>query len=185
MNVDEGNALEQVARLFGQLLLHELSADDLERLREPEVLEALAAVGVDVPPADTPLDELAAEFFDTLLRPEHGPPVQSLWSGGSYEGDSAAMIRKLAEAAALDFNKSAARGAPLDHIGSILLLWAEARERAPEVAERLQEDHLAWSLAPGHSSTSSSSLSACSLSDSAILSACWAGLQVSWAARVP
>ena len=25
---------------------------------------------------------------------------------------------------------------------------AEARERAPEVAERLQEDHLAWSLAP-------------------------------------
>jgi TorA maturation chaperone TorD len=148
VNVDEGNALEQVARLFGQLLLHELSADDLERLREPEVLEALAAVGVDVPPADTPLDELAAEFFDTLLRPEHGPPVQSLWSGGSYEGDSAAMIRKLAEAAALDFDKSAARGAPLDHIGSILLLWAEARERAPEVAERLQEDHLAWSLAP-------------------------------------
>jgi len=148
VTVDEGRALEQVARLLGNLLLHELSADDLERLRAPEVSAALLAVGVELPGPETSLDDLAGEFFANLLRPEFGPPVQSLWQSGSYEGDSAAMIRKLAAAAALDFDKQAARGAPLDHIGCVLLFWAEARERAPEVAERLQRDHLAWSLAP-------------------------------------
>ena len=50
--------------------------------------------------------------------------VQSLWTEGSYEGDSAVAVSKLAQAARFDFDRGSAHGAPKDHLGSILLLWA-------------------------------------------------------------
>lgn len=147
----DGAALEAAARLFAELLLCEVDAARLAELRQPEVATALAAVGVDVT-GDVDLDELAAEYFETFVNPNKGaPPVASLWTSGEYEADAARALRELAKAAALDFDRDAARGAPVDHLGSILLLWCSARERAPEVADRIARDHLAWvdrALAP-------------------------------------
>ena len=142
---------EQVARLLGGLLLHELTVERLEELSAPELRAALSEVGIELPAsADRAVvDQLAAEFFEAFVQPQHGGPlVQSLWTEGSYEGDTTVTVRKLAEAAAVDFDRRAARGAPVDHLGSLLVLWAATRTRAPQVAERLAQDHLAWSLGP-------------------------------------
>lgn len=146
---DDLEALWHAARCLGGLLLRELDAASLERLARPEVREALEALGLDVPVDSASIDELAADFHDALLRPaEGGPLVQSLWTQGTYEGDSAATLRKLAGAAGLELSNAAARGAAPDHLGCILLLWAETRTTRPDVAERLERDHLGWALAP-------------------------------------
>ena len=142
--------LGEVARLVGRLLLREVDAATLAELRAPELAEALAAVGLATPaPQPDEVATLGAEYFEAFVQPEHGgPPVQSLWTDGTYEGDAAVAVRKLAEAAALDYDRAAARGAPHDHIGSVLCLWAAARERAPEVAARLARDHMGWAQRP-------------------------------------
>ena len=95
------------------------------------------------------LDELAAEFFAAFVQPaDSAPPVQSLWMQGTYEGRSAGVVRELARAAGVEFDRTAARGAPVDHLGAILLLWCEARELRPEVADRLEAEHMEWALRP-------------------------------------
>ena len=85
-----------------------------------------------------------------VLRPDGGgaPPIASLWTEGRFEGDIARRTRELAESAALEFGAEAARGAPRDHLGSLLHLWAASVERAPWVADELAEQHLAWADAP-------------------------------------
>ncbi len=155
VSTQERRALAGVARLFGDLLLRELDADRLERLREPELAAQLLSLGVVVPPAasqDDPdeLDRLAAGFHSAFLAPDRGgaPLVASLWTEGRYEGTAAARIRALAEAAAVEFDRDMARGAPIDHLGVLLLLWAQTIERAPSVADEIATQHLAWSEAP-------------------------------------
>ena len=142
----ETAAMAAVARLLGQLLVRELDAALLAELRSEELNSALAAIGIDVPaPHEGELEELGAEYWSHFLNPEQGgPPIQSLWVDGTYEAASAIAVRGLARAAALDKNASATRGAPDDHLGSILFLWAEASERAPAVADRIARDHLTW-----------------------------------------
>ncbi|MEL6716939.1 MAG: molecular chaperone TorD family protein, partial [Planctomycetota bacterium] len=110
------------------------------------VAAALAAVGVEVPdPASADLDELAADFHGAFLQPTSGgaPPVASLWTEGRFEGDASARVRELAKSAAVDFDGAEARGAPIDHVGSLLHLWAATVERAPWVAEELAGVHIA------------------------------------------
>ncbi|MEL6428210.1 MAG: molecular chaperone TorD family protein [Planctomycetota bacterium] len=127
-------------------MLVELDEARLARLAEPDVAAALAAVGVEVPdPASADLDELAAEFHGAFLQPTSGgaPPVASLWTEGRFEGDAAARVRELAKSAAVDFDGVEARGAPIDHVGSLLHLWAATVERAPWVAEELAGVHIA------------------------------------------
>lgn len=145
-------ALAGAARLFGDLLLRELDGDSVAALREPAALGLLEQLGVDVPDATGPamLDELAAEYHATFLAPTGGgaPPVASLWTEGRFEGDVAARVRQLAEAAALDFGRDAARGAPVDHLGVLLHLWAACHDRSPWVSEEIARDHLAWAEAP-------------------------------------
>lgn len=145
-------SLAAAASLFGDLLLAELDAARLGVLREPERAAALVALGVEVPTGEGEelLDELAAEFHGAFLRPADGgaPPVGSLWTEGRYEGQLAARIRELGEAAAAEFGNEAARGAPVDHLGSVLHLWALASSRAPWVADELAGQHLAWAAAP-------------------------------------
>ncbi|QDV08813.1 Chaperone protein TorD [Planctomycetes bacterium Poly30] len=147
-------SLAGAARLFGDLLLHELTPESLRALREPGPSELLRSVGVDVPVgADaTPefLDELAAQYHAALLAPTGGgaPPVASLWIEGRYEGHIVARIRELAKSAALDFGPEAARGAPVDHLGALLHLWAASVERAPWVSDELAKEHLGWTNAP-------------------------------------
>ncbi len=142
------------AKLFGDLLLTELDPASLAALQEPESKAALTALGVEVPaesnPTESYFDELAAEYHAALLAPTGGgaPPVASLWIEGRFEGQTVSRLRTLAESAALDFGSEAARGAPVDHLGVLLHLWAACVERAPWVSNELAADHLAWAEAP-------------------------------------
>lgn len=153
-----------LARLFGRLLLRELDAATYAELAQPELRTALGEASIELP-ADSSgdpgqaspelLDELAAQYFETFVQPrEGGPLVQSLWTDGWYEGDAAVTVSKLAQAARFDFDRGAARGAPRDHLGSILLLWAATDEAArehptiAEVASRLRAEHLSWACEP-------------------------------------
>lgn len=142
------DAREPVARLLGRLLLRELDEAALAELGVPEVRDALRGVGIELPEAGE-LEELAAQYFALFVQPQDSaPPVQSLWAEGAYEGESARSVRALAEAAGLEFDREAARSAPVDHLGSILWLWAEARTARPEVAARLEQQHFDWAAQP-------------------------------------
>ena len=55
---------------------------------------------------------------------------------------------RLAEAAGVTLDRDAARGAPPDHLGCLLELWARVAERSPEEAGRIAESYLAWSVVP-------------------------------------
>ena len=140
--------LQALAELLGRLLLREVEARDLERLRAPELAAALADLGVELPDPDAErawIEERGADYHELFLSPEAGPLVQSLWTQGRYEGDATARVRQLAELAAVEFQRDVARGAPVDHLGSLLLLWSASAERAPAIAEELCRQHLAWS----------------------------------------
>ena len=145
-------AWSAVAELLADLLLVELDAERLARLArldDPAVRTALEAVGVSLPGDAAQLEELAADYYAAFVQPEHGGPlVQSLWTSGTYEGESAAAIRRLATRAGLELDRTIARGAPPDHLGSILALWAATRVAQPQVADELERSHLTWALAP-------------------------------------
>lgn len=151
MNATTNSELAAVAELLAGLLLHELDGPRLAELQQEELATALEALGLQVRGLDPErdLDELAVEFLEAFVQPaEGGPLVQSLWTGGTYEGEPAVIVRKLAQVAGVEFDRAAARGAAHDHLGCILLLWAATQESAPEVAERLREEHLRWALPP-------------------------------------
>ncbi len=145
---EEAIALAGAARFFGDLLVVELDAHRLEALQGPEAAALLGPLGLTAPEGtgEGVLDELGAQFHAALLRPDGGgaPPIASLWTEGRYEGAIAGRIRTLAESAALEFDKALTRGAPVDHLGSILHLWAASVERAPWVADEIAEQHLTW-----------------------------------------
>ena len=135
--------LAAAARLFGRLLLRELDAASLNELRAPAIAQALAALDVTAPD-EAQLPELDARFFELFLHPDGAlPPVQSLWRDGQYDGDAAVGVRALAKAAALE-PAAGARGAPPDHLGCILLLWAETATTRTDVADAIAQHHLAW-----------------------------------------
>lgn len=157
LDPDEVNALAETARLFSGLLLFELDEKRLAMLGGEGMREALADLGVAVPRLAPPgpareeqLAELGAQFYAALLAPtgRGAPPVASLWQEGRYEGAIVRTITDLAGMAGFDFDAGAARSAPIDHLGSLLLLWAEASERAPAVADVLAAEHLTWSIRP-------------------------------------
>ena len=135
--------LAAAARLFGRVLLRELDAATLAELRDPDVADALSALEVAVP-HDDELPSLGQRYFELFLHPEAAlPPVQSLWRNGQYDCDPAAGVRRIAEAANLELTDRA-RGAAPDHLGCVLLLWAELHEARPELARLLVEHHLPW-----------------------------------------
>ena len=142
-------SLRAAADLCGRLLLREVGPAELALLRTPDVAAACAALGLDLPEGDDArvLDALAADYFDAFVAPASGgPPVESLWRSGAYEGGPAAEMRRLAESAGLEFDRDSARGAPPDHLGSQLCLWAATDGLAPDVAAHLREHHLAWGI---------------------------------------
>jgi TorA maturation chaperone TorD len=156
IGAEEVAALAHAARLFGDLFLFELGAAELARLQETELREALLGLGVAVPDFDgsTPegaraLDELAAKYYAALISPTGGaPPIASLWLEGRYSGETTARLGDLAALAGFEYDGAAARSAPVDHLGSVLRLWAEAAERAPAVADVVASEHLAWADRP-------------------------------------
>lgn len=145
---EEALALAGAARFFGDLLLVELDGERLRAIQGPEAAALLEPFGLKAPggEGEAVLDELAAEFHGALLRPDRGgaPPIASLWTEGRYEGELAGRLRVLAESAVLELDRSLTRGAPVDHLGSILHLWAASLERAPWVADEIAERHLGW-----------------------------------------
>lgn len=142
---DDATALVEPARLIGRLLVREIDAGMLAELTRGDVRDAIAGIGIDLP-ASADFDALANEYFEALLHPTDGfPPVQSLWQVGQYDGDSAVSVRSIAAAAAREIAPGA-RGAPPDHLGCILLLWAELFRERPELADRLRRDHLRWAI---------------------------------------
>lgn len=150
MNAGDAAAWRSCAALLGRLLVRELDAETLVRLRDPAVARELSEMGLALPEGggdEALIERLAAEYFDAFVGGAGAVvPVQSLRESGGYEGVAAAEIRALAKAAGLDFDKSATRGAPPDHLGSILLLWAAFARDWPDGAKRIEERHLAWAL---------------------------------------
>ncbi|MCR9245905.1 MAG: molecular chaperone TorD family protein [bacterium] len=140
-----------VARLFGRLLLRELDRPTLVELQAPAIAAALAATGIEVPGVDVEsadcdavLEELGAQFFSQVLHPAgRGPLVHSLYREGKYDGDAAADVRKVAKGAGLEL-ADGARGAAPDHLGCLLTLWAELRDRDAEFAQKFGATHLTW-----------------------------------------
>jgi TorA maturation chaperone TorD len=135
--------LAAAARLFGRLLVKELDAETLTELRAPDIAAALTSLGIELP-SDEELSELGNRYFNLFLHPTGSlPPVQSVWRDGQYDGNHAVGIRKIAEAANREIATGARSAAP-DHLGCILLLWAELQTERPELAELLTTHHLAW-----------------------------------------
>ena len=151
MHFDATQSLRACAEFLGRLLLLELDAEELRRLRVSEVTTLLSEWGLELPKPqceDPWLEERAAEYHDLFLRPQSGPLVQSLWVQGRYEGDAAVRIRQLARSAGIEFQPAAARGAAPDHLGSLLVLWAQTEESAPAVATEIKRHHLDWARLP-------------------------------------
>lgn len=142
--------LVPVARLLGRLLVRELDHETLAELRTPAVAAALSACDLRLPEAPD-LERLAHEWCDCFLHPTSGlPPVQSVWQHGEYSGNCKQTLDEIARAAWLEL-AAGSRGAPSDQIGCILLLWSEVIGSRPDLARRLQRDHLPWAtraLAP-------------------------------------
>lgn len=146
MSAPDPSAFAPAAALLGRLLVRELDAETLADLRAPEVASALRDLGIE-PPAQADLGALAADYFACFLHPAGTlPPVQSLWQGGQYDGDAAVAVRAIAAASGRELAAGARAAAP-DHLGCILSLWADLSEERPQLAARLQRDHLAWGIA--------------------------------------
>jgi TorA maturation chaperone TorD len=140
---DDLAALAPATRLLGRLLVRELDAATLADLQAPATAAALRELGIPVPDA-AELEPLAARYCALFLHPAGGlPPVQSLWLEGQYDGKAAGAVRALAAASGWQL-AAGARGAPPDHLGCILMLWAELVPERPELAARLRADHMAW-----------------------------------------
>lgn len=141
--VSDVRALAPAARLLARLLLKELDAATLAELARPELAAALAELGLALP-AETELAELGAEYCAAFLHPNDAlPPIRSLWSEGRYDGDAAQAVRALARASGRVL-AAGARGAPPDHLGCLLALWADLAEEEPEFAAQLAREHLAF-----------------------------------------
>lgn len=142
IDAHDRSGLRALADLCGRLLLREANAADLELLRRPDVEASIADLGIDVPhgAVELVLGRLAREYAQTLRG--HGtqdPPLASLWRERP-SGDTAAAARRVAMATGLELRE------PSDHLGGLLVLWARADEVAPELAEILRVEHLAWGI---------------------------------------
>ncbi len=146
MSDGENSGLPQLAataRLFGRLFVRELDRQTLAEMQQPELRMALAELGLEVP-SDDALDELARAWLDCFLMPANGrPPVQSLYEEDAYDGGAALAVKEIARRAGREL-APAARNAPPDHVGCILLLWAEVAEDHPDLARSLVVRHLDW-----------------------------------------
>ncbi|MEM7230983.1 MAG: molecular chaperone TorD family protein [Planctomycetota bacterium] len=143
--MNDTSSLSAVAELFGRLLIREVDEAFLDAL-DADTLAELRALGLDVRRDE--LEDLATQYFAVLLHPtEHPPLVQSLCVSGHYESASTASIRDIAERAGVEFENESARGAPVDHLGAELFLWAELSRRSSSAAEFAQQ-HLSWARQP-------------------------------------
>jgi TorA maturation chaperone TorD len=116
----------------------------LTELSRGETRDALQELGIRVP-AGAREDALAAEYFDCFVHPEAGaPPVASLWIDGDYGGSCRRDIERWAESVGFSFEPQSELAPVPDHLGSLLLLWAELYPRQPEQAAELAAHLQQW-----------------------------------------
>ena len=145
----DGTSLTAVADLFASLLLREIDAALVTSLTGSGAREQLAGMGLVVPEADDgeALDRLAAEYFESFVKPLEGaPPIQSLAEGDAFEGPPADAMRAIAEAVGVTYDAAAARGAPVDHLGSQLAMWSAILRRDSRAADEFRDRHLRWAV---------------------------------------
>ena len=148
---DDADAASMAASalLFSTFLLHEVDAELIRRLENSGARARLQEMGLHLPDADAKdaIESLAADYFETFVKPLEGPPpVQSLAEGDSFEGEPAKAMRAIADAAGVSFDAAAARGAPVDHLGAQLAMWAHIHLRDHNASREFAERHLRWSL---------------------------------------
>lgn len=147
------NDLIPTVRLFGRLFLREVDAPLLQTLQQPDIVAGMKDLGVEIP-ADpdtaTLLEQLSTEYCDSfLIGPHQIPLVQSIHEHSTYEARSSQALRELAAEADLELDDDLARNVPVDHLGSILLLWAELVEDGwTEGHQHITEHHLNWAVPP-------------------------------------
>lgn len=143
---------QNIADLFGRILIREMDQTLLETLQQPEFCTAFAEIGIEFPHThsiDQLLESLSTDYCaHFLVGSEPIPLVQSVWEGGAYDSESVQALRALADEAGLKFEKEHARSAPIDHLGSILMLWSKVAEDWPDAQEYLKKRHLEWAKAP-------------------------------------
>jgi len=139
-------SLSATAKLFGWLLVQEPDQDLLASLRDAPLRQAFAHLDIQVPTDDLTLAQVIDQFRECFSgRQQSTPLLQSLWVTESNEGP-VAELRKRAAAAELELDPEA--GTPVDHLGSILQLWAHFADSWPEHAAGIATHHLPWAHAP-------------------------------------
>ena len=148
--MNDSALLSGVAKLFGRLLVREIDGALAAELSTPEIASALRGMGLEVPGFTRDvLDDLAADYFEFMVKPnDQAPLLQSLFEDGRYQSAVTVSIERIADSAGVELDRELARGAPVDHLGVELLLWAELATRSSSVAHEFAERHLAWSLKP-------------------------------------
>jgi len=148
--VTESAELATTGALLGLLWLREVDAELLDSIATPELRAELATLGLELPASGdvAALDEFAAAYFAAIIHPEdRPPPVHSLIVEGKFEGVASKGIRQIADALGADFDRTASRGAPVDHLGAELTLWSELEERSPASAPAFAQEFLGWAPA--------------------------------------
>lgn len=143
------DARVRTAELFATLLLHEVDARLIRSLDASGALAVLSEMGLRFPAPDDAagIEQLACDYFEAIVKPMKGaPPVQSLHEGDTFDGEAARSMKQIAEAAGVRLDPDGARGAPIDHLGCQLALWAHLETRDPIAAEILAARHLRWAL---------------------------------------
>lgn len=149
-NPVETAGMARAGHLLGLLWLREIDRSWAAELSDPALRESLSQLGLTLPDDDdeAAINHLASTYFEELVHPTtRTPPVHSLVVENKYEGNAAGGVRKVAEALGVDQDQDASRGAPPDHLGAELTLWAELCARSPESAREFASEFLAW--APG------------------------------------
>lgn len=155
---EELAAMTHMAQLFGDLLLFEIDRQMAKQLTTGPVAQMMKELGLRLPPGlandNRARNELSADFHEAMLQPQTGesglvgPLVQSLYTEGSYEGQAKRDVLALAEAANFTFDDERSRQMPPDHLGCLLLFWAEARPISAELGQALEQRHFPWALEP-------------------------------------
>lgn len=143
----ETAGMARAGHLLGLLWLREIDRSWAAELADPALRESLDQLGLALPDADdaVAIDQLASTYFDEVVHPTtRTPPVHSLVVENKYEGNAAGGMRKVAESLGVDQDRDSSRGAPPDHLGAELTLWAELCSRSPESAPDFAAEFLAW-----------------------------------------
>lgn len=140
-------------RLLSRLWLREVDQELTTLLNAEPLRSAYLDVGGTLPPTrNAPLDFLAQDFCQLFIGPQnHLPPVQSVWTSGTFQSDTADSMRIY-----LQILRDGNEHSIVDHLGVQLYVMAtvlehaataeqdEVRQTIASIATRFFAEHLAW-----------------------------------------